>query len=71
MREVPREEPKQQMEMDLVSQRLHLKVLWRGINMGFLQGVVKEINRQEDAATRAEEFMMTLLENVRTRFFLS
>lgn len=30
--------------------------------MGFLQGVVKEINRQEDAATRAEEFMMSLLE---------
>lgn len=30
--------------------------------MGFLAGVVAEINRQEDAATRAEEFMMSLLE---------
>ena len=30
--------------------------------MGFLAGVVAEVNRQEDAATRAEEFMMTLLE---------
>ncbi len=30
--------------------------------MGFLKGVVAEIDRQEDAATRAEEFMMTLLE---------
>lgn len=30
--------------------------------MGFLAGVVAEINRQEDAATRADEFMMELLE---------
>jgi len=30
--------------------------------MGFLAGVVGEINRQEDAQTRAEEFMMELLE---------
>lgn len=30
--------------------------------MGFLAGVVAEINRQEDAATRADEFMMSLLE---------
>ena len=30
--------------------------------MGFLKGVVAEINRQEDAAIRAEEFMQTLLE---------
>tara|TARA_B100001939_G_scaffold346958_1_gene367145 strand:- start:98 stop:1060 length:963 start_codon:yes stop_codon:yes gene_type:complete len=30
--------------------------------MGFLAGVVAEINRQEDAATRAEEFMRELLE---------
>ena len=30
--------------------------------MGFLAGVVSEINRQEDAATRASEFMQQLLE---------
>lgn len=30
--------------------------------MGFLAGVVGEINRQEDAQTRADEFMMSLLE---------
>ena len=30
--------------------------------MGFLAGVVAEVNRQEDAATRADEFMMELLE---------
>lgn len=30
--------------------------------MGFLAGVVGEINRQEDAQTRAQEFMMQLLE---------
>lgn len=30
--------------------------------MGFLAGVVAEINRQEDAQTRADEFMMELLE---------
>mgnify|MGYP005989666111 CR=1 FL=1 len=30
--------------------------------MGFLAGVVEELNRQEDAATRADEFMMSLLE---------
>jgi hypothetical protein len=30
--------------------------------MGFLAGVVAEINRQEDAKTRADEFMMELLE---------
>jgi len=30
--------------------------------MGFLQGVVNEVNRQEDAATRADEFMQSLLE---------
>tara|TARA_S200002703_G_scaffold84224_5_gene72642 strand:- start:958 stop:1854 length:897 start_codon:yes stop_codon:yes gene_type:complete len=30
--------------------------------MGFLAGVVKELNRQEDAATRADEFMQSLLE---------
>ena len=28
--------------------------------MGFLAGVVKELNRQEDAATRAEEFMTNM-----------
>lgn len=30
--------------------------------MGFLAGVLAEVNRQEDAATRADEFMMSLLE---------
>ena len=30
--------------------------------MGFLAGVVGELNRREDAAERREEFMMNLLE---------
>ena len=33
--------------------------------MGFLAGVVAEINRQEDAATRADEFMMSQLDKLK------
>ena len=33
--------------------------------MGFLKGVVAEIDRQEDAATRAEEFMMSQLDKLK------
>ena len=33
--------------------------------MGFLAGVVKELNRQEDAATRADEFMMSQFEKLK------
>jgi|9_EtaG_2_1085328.scaffolds.fasta_scaffold00536_17 hypothetical protein len=33
--------------------------------MGFLAGVLEEANRQEDAATRAEEFMMSQLDKLK------